>query len=63
MGNPYIYKVLPYNSIMDNFIWSEGQGNYNGMFNFVLMPNTNTDKIKNYIHGNLHKPAYELSYA
>ena len=63
MGNPYIHKVIPYNSIMDNFIWAEGQGNYNGMFNFVLIPNTNTDKIKNYIHGNLHKPIYELSYA
>ena len=62
-GNPYIHKVVPYDPVMDNFIWSEGQGTYEGLFNFVLMPKVNTDKVPNFIHGNEHKIEYDLNYA
>ena len=48
---------------MDNFAWAEGQGAYKGFFEFALMPNTNTNKTINYIHGNKHKIEYDLSYA
>ena len=61
-GNPHIYKVIPYDPIMENFVWSEGQGTYSGYFEFCLMPHTNTHKVLNFIHGNKHSIDYELSY-
>lgn len=62
-GNPYIYKTLEYNPVMENFVWSEGQTDYNGLFSFVLMPHINTHKIINYMHGNKHVVDYNLNYA
>ena len=62
-GNPYIHKPVIYNDIMNNHLWGEGQNSYKGMFEFVLIPNSNTDKFKNYIHGNKHKIPYDLNYA
>ena len=62
-GNPYIYKVITYDPVMEDFQWSEGRGSYDGMFEFVLMPHTNTHIIKNYIHGNKNKIDYDLSHA
>ena len=63
-GNPYVFKTIPYDPVMDNFAWSEGQGSYKGFFEFTLIPNTNTNKTINYIHGNnKHKIEYNLSYA
>lgn len=63
IGNPYIYKILSYDNIMEDFLWSEGRGSYDGMFEFVLMPHINTHRIKNYIHGNKHKLDYDLNHA
>lgn len=63
LGNPYIHKVITYNEVMENFIWSEGQGAYEGFFEFVLLPNTNTNKNINYIHGNKHLIEYDLNHA
>ena len=62
-GNPYIHKVIEYNKVMDEFSWSEGRGNYEGFFEFVLIPDTNTNKIHNYVHGNKHKIEYNINYA
>jgi glycosyltransferase involved in cell wall biosynthesis len=62
-GNPYIHRTVLYDDVMNNHLWSEGQSSYNGMFEFVLIPNGNTDKFKNYIHGNKHKIPYDLNYA
>jgi len=62
-GNKYIHKLLEYNPVMENFAWSEGQGDYNGMFEFVLLPHINTHKIINYIHGGKNKIDYDLNYA
>jgi len=63
LGNNLIHKIIEYNQAMENFIWSEGQGSYSGMFEFVLMPHTNTHRITNYVHGNKHKIEYDLNYA
>lgn len=62
-SNPNIHMVLDYNSAMENFLWSEGQGSYEGLFEFTLMPNVNTDKHINYIHGNKHPLKIDLNYA
>lgn len=62
-GNPYIHKVLPYDPIMENFTWSEGFLDHEKMFEFCLMPHTNTHKVVNYIHGGKHLIEYDLNYA
>jgi hypothetical protein len=62
-GNPYVHRVVLYDDVMNNHAWSEGQGEYNGMFEFALIPRGNTDNLKNYIHGNKHKIPYDLQHA
>ena len=62
-GNPYIYKFLNYDPVMDDAMWGEGNGPHEGFFDFVLMPHTNTSKSFNYIHGNKHTIDYNINYA
>jgi glycosyltransferase involved in cell wall biosynthesis len=62
-GNPYIHKVLRYDPIMENSLWSEGHGKHKGFFAFTLMPHTNTSKVMNYTHSNKHTIEYDLNYA
>lgn len=62
-GNPHIHKLVPYDPIMENSVWSEGQGSYKGFFEFALMPHINTNKISNFIHGNKHDIEYDIDYA
>jgi len=62
-GNPYIHKFLNYNPVMDDPMWGEGRGTYQGFFDFVLIPHTNTHKNFNYVHGNKHKIEYDINYA
>lgn len=63
LGNPYIHKFLKHDPIMDDSMWGEGKGLHEGFFDFVLIPNTNTSKIFNYVHGNKHKIDYNIYYA
>ena len=62
-GNPHVHKSVIYDSIMENFMWSEGQGSNSGMFEFCIMPHINTHKSINYIHGQKHNIEYDLNYA
>lgn len=62
-GNPYVFKFLTYNSIMENHAWSEGSGSHEGFFEFCLMPHTNANQFNNYLHGNKHTIEYDLNYA
>ena len=62
-GNQYIHKLVPYDPIMENFVWAEGQGSYSGFFEFALMPHVNTNKFSNFMHGNKHQIEYDINYA
>jgi glycosyltransferase involved in cell wall biosynthesis len=62
-GNPNIHRVIEYNSVMSNPLWSEGQGHHKGIFNFVLLPDTMGKDIHCYAHGDEHKIKYDLNYA
>ena len=62
-SNPNVYKVVPYDKVMENFSWGEGQGKHDGFFNFVLIPHSNTHITKNYIHGNKYKLNYDINHA
>jgi len=62
-GNPYVFKTVLYDKIMENFLWGEGQNVESGMFDFVIKPHSNTHGNVNYIHGQKHKPEYDIYYA
>lgn len=62
-GNPYVHRAVIYDGVMENFMWSEGQGSNSGMFEFCVMPHTNTHRSINYIQGQKHKIEYDLNYA
>ena len=64
-GNPFIFKHVLYDPIMENFLWAEGQNVESGMFDFVIKPHSNTHSQgnSNYIHGQKHKPEYDIYYA
>tara|TARA_B100001094_G_scaffold326424_1_gene382539 strand:- start:586 stop:2496 length:1911 start_codon:yes stop_codon:yes gene_type:complete len=62
-GNPYVHKVVEYNSVMENPSWSEGHLGHNGFFNFCLRPHSNTHTTKNFQHGGKHNIEYDLNYA
>jgi ADP-heptose:LPS heptosyltransferase len=36
-NNPYVYKVIPYNSIMENQILMEGTGEWNAIFDIYII--------------------------
>ena len=62
-GNPYIHKLIPYDPIMNNFVWSEGMGEHKGMFKFCLLPHSNTHLNANYIHNGNNHIEYDINYA
>ena len=61
-GNPYIYKIIPYVPQMDNFIWSEGNKQNNGLFEISYTPYMTTQKNINYIHNGKDKIELDLRY-
>jgi len=59
-GNPYVYKTIEYNPIMDNLLWSEGVGNHNGHFEITFLPYIGTQRILNYLHNGKDKLAFDI---
>jgi hypothetical protein len=62
-GNPYIHKTIPYDNIMENSSWAQGQGEHEGYFKFSILPHLNTHKLLNFSHADKHLIPYDLSYA
>ncbi len=59
-GNNNIHKIIQYDPIMENISWSSGQGSHKGYFKFVVSPNTNTHKFKNYAHSDSNPVIFDL---
>ena len=59
-GNPYIHKVIPYTSALDNLLLMEGQGNHQGFFEIAFLPFIGTQRMLNYIHNGKDKIQFEL---
>ena len=59
-GNPYIHKVLEYNSFMDNLLWAEGVGDHNGHFEIAFLPFIGTQRVLNYLHNGKDKLAFSI---
>jgi hypothetical protein len=51
-GNPYIHKVLPYDSRMENLHFLEGEGNHEGWFEVAFLPFVVTQRQFTYHHNN-----------
>lgn len=60
--NPYIHKVLEYNSLMNNQILMEGFGDWPGLFDVSIFVTVFTQKFANWINNGQSKIAFNLFY-
>jgi hypothetical protein len=58
--NPYIYKTIPYMTIMENQILMEGTGDWPGLFDISFMVPIFTQRYLNYLNNGLGKIAFNL---
>lgn len=58
--NPYVYKILPYSTILENPLMMEGVGEHEGVFEMTFYPHTTTQKNISYIHNGLDKHQFSL---
>jgi glycosyltransferase involved in cell wall biosynthesis len=59
-GNKYVHKVIEYNPIMDNLLWSEGAAQHEGYFEITFLPYIGTQKILNYLHNGKDKLDFNI---
>ena len=60
-GNPYVHKVLDYTPQMDQLLWLEGAGAYDGFFEIAFLPHIGTQRMLNYLHNGKTNIAYDLN--
>lgn len=53
--NPYLDKVIPYTSQMDDIIWLEGFGKHKGFFDVAYPIHFGTQRLCNYLHNGIDK--------
>jgi glycosyltransferase involved in cell wall biosynthesis len=59
-GNKYVHKVIEYNPVMDNLLWSEGAAQHEGYFEITFLPYIGTQKILNYLHNGKDKLDFNI---
>jgi len=59
-ANEYVHKVIEYNPIMDNLLWSEGFGEHKGYFDITFLPYIGTQRILNYLHNGKDKIDFDI---
>ena len=59
-GNPYIHKVIPYISAMDQLPWLEGTNNHKGYFEVAFLPYIGTQRMFDYQHNGKDKISLDL---
>ena len=59
-GNPYIYKVIPYESRFDDLLFLEGSSSNEGFFDIAFLPTIGTQKIFNYQHNGKDKIQFDI---
>ena len=62
-GNPYIYRVIPFDEQMKSIFWLEGIGDHRGYFEIAFLPFLNTQQSITYLHNAKDKIAYPINYA
>lgn len=58
--NPYIYSVINYLPIMENFLAMEGYSEWPGIFDICFMATILTQRFAHYIHNGLTNVAFSL---
>tara|TARA_R110000824_G_scaffold222740_2_gene410484 strand:+ start:923 stop:1321 length:399 start_codon:yes stop_codon:yes gene_type:complete len=59
-GNPNIYKVLPYMSIMENVLVMEGYGDWRGFFDVSITATVLTQRFINYHHNGMDVSSFNF---
>lgn len=59
-NNSYIYKIIPYNPIMENQILMEGTGEWKGIFNISIMAPVFTQRYLNYLNNGIGRVAFNI---
>jgi hypothetical protein len=59
-NNPFIYKTIRYNPIMENQVLMEGTENWPGLFNISIMLSVFTQRYLNYLNNGLGKIAFQI---
>jgi len=59
--NPSVYKILPYQSTLENLLYLEGRGGHKGYFEMAFLPNIGTQRHLNYLHNGKDKTQFELT--
>ena len=49
-GNPYVYKVIPYDEKFNDLLYLEGRAEHPGFFDIAFLPTLGTQKMFNYQH-------------
>ncbi|MAH47972.1 hypothetical protein CMI37_19275 [Candidatus Pacearchaeota archaeon] len=60
-ANPFIHKVIPYNSRMDDLLWLEGRGEHKGFFEVAYLLHLGTQRVFNYQHNGKDIIALDLA--
>ena len=58
--NPNVHKMLPYQQNVENLLFLEGRGSYEGYFELAFLPNIGTQRHLNYLHNGKDKTQFEL---
>ena len=58
--NPAVYKLLPYNPIIENQLTMEGVSDHEGFFEMVFYPHATTQKSLSYLHNGVNKHQFSL---
>jgi hypothetical protein len=59
-NNPYVYKTIPYMTIMENQILMEGTGDWPGLFDLSFMVPIFTQRYLNYLNNGLGKISFNI---
>jgi hypothetical protein len=59
-NNPFIFKILDYCEIMENFVYMEGSLDWDGLFDISYFPTLLTQRTGGYTHNGLDKIAFNL---
>lgn len=58
--NPFVHKVIPYSSSLENMYVLEGRGDHEGLFDIAFMPHCMTQKTYSYNHNGKDKIQFKL---
>lgn len=61
-GNPYVYRVIPYNKIMITSTLMEGHSHWEGLFEIAFNPYILSQYFIEYVHNGKTNLAYNIRY-